>query len=106
MIQEGLSYLMQDELHSSSPTVYRPFAEPTRFWWWKAAHRGTRNSSKFVRSWRRYYELYTKQHGVEENLFLAPEKATRWKKPIPSARRCSRPQRSAAITFEIEDAFE
>ena len=25
----------------------------------------------------RYYDLYTRQHGVEENLFLAPAKAMR-----------------------------
>ncbi len=73
MIQEGLSYLMQGRTtfviaHRLS-TIRRAdqilVVEAGRI-----VERGTHQSLYDLGG--RYYELYTKQHGIEENLFLAP----------------------------------
>jgi ABC-type multidrug transport system fused ATPase/permease subunit len=73
LIQQGLSYLMQGRTtfviaHRLS-TIRRAdqilVVEAGRI-----VERGT-HESLFVLGGR-YYELYTKQHGIEENLFLAP----------------------------------
>ena len=73
MIQEGLSYLMQGRTtfviaHRLS-TVRRAdqilVVEDGRI-----VERGTHQSLFALGG--RYFELYTKQHGVEQNLFLAP----------------------------------
>ena len=73
MIQEGLSYLMQGRTtfviaHRLS-TIRRAdqilVVEAGRI-----VERGTHASLYELGG--RYYELYTKQHGIEQNLFLAP----------------------------------
>jgi ABC-type multidrug transport system fused ATPase/permease subunit len=73
LIQEGLSYLMRGRTtfviaHRLS-TIRRSdqilVVEGGRI-----VERGT-HASLYARGGR-YYELYTKQHGIEENLFLAP----------------------------------
>jgi subfamily B ATP-binding cassette protein MsbA len=73
LIQEGLSYLMQGRTtfviaHRLS-TIRRAdqilVVEEGRI-----LERGTHASLYGLGG--RYYELYTKQHGIEENLFLAP----------------------------------
>ena len=73
MIQEGLSYLMQGRTtfviaHRLS-TIRRAdqilVVEAGRI-----VERGTHHSLYDLGG--RYFELYTKQHGIEENLFLAP----------------------------------
>jgi ABC-type multidrug transport system fused ATPase/permease subunit len=73
MIQEGLSYLMQGRTtfviaHRLS-TIRRAdqilVVEAGRI-----VERGTHQSLFDLGG--RYYELYTKQHGIEQNLFLAP----------------------------------
>ncbi|MGI8988971.1 MAG: ABC transporter ATP-binding protein [Bryobacteraceae bacterium] len=73
LIQEGLGYLMRSRTtfviaHRLS-TIRRAdqilVVEGGRI-----VERGTHESLYALR--RRYYDLYTKQHGLEENLFLAP----------------------------------
>jgi subfamily B ATP-binding cassette protein MsbA len=73
MIQEGLSYLMRGRTtfviaHRLS-TIRRAdqilVIEAGRI-----VERGTHASLYAARG--RYFEMYTKQHGLEENLFLAP----------------------------------
>jgi len=73
MIQEGLRYLMQGRTtfviaHRLS-TIRRAdqilVVETGRI-----VERGTHSELYAAR--RRYYDLYTKQHGIETNLFLAP----------------------------------
>ena len=73
LIQEGLSYLMQGRTtfviaHRLS-TIRRAdqilVVEAGRI-----VERGTHQT--FYGLGGRYYELYTKQHGIEQNLFLAP----------------------------------
>ena len=73
LIQEGLSYLMQGRTtfviaHRLS-TIRRAdqilVVEDGRI-----VERGTHQSLFDLGG--RYYELYTKQHGIEQNLFLAP----------------------------------
>jgi subfamily B ATP-binding cassette protein MsbA len=73
MIQEGLRYLMQGRTtfviaHRLS-TIRRAdqilVVEAGRI-----VERGTHSQLYAAR--RRYYDLYTKQHGIEANLFLAP----------------------------------
>jgi subfamily B ATP-binding cassette protein MsbA len=73
MIQEGLRYLMQGRTtfviaHRLS-TIRRAdqilVIEAGRI-----VERGTHSELYAARG--RYYDLYTKQHGIETNLFLAP----------------------------------
>ncbi|MGH9719029.1 MAG: ABC transporter ATP-binding protein [Bryobacteraceae bacterium] len=84
MIQEGLSYLMKGRTtfviaHRLS-TIRRAdqilVVEAGRI-----AERGTHQSLFAARG--RYYDLYTRQHGVETNLFLAPGEGE--EKPEPEA---------------------
>ncbi len=86
LIQEGLSYLMRGRTtfviaHRLS-TIRRAdrilVVESGRI-----VERGTHDSLYAVRG--RYYELYTKQHGVETNLFLAPGEGDRIDEPLRAA---------------------
>ena len=55
------------------PTGSRPFAAPTRSSSSKQGNiveRGTHETLYALGG--RYYDLYTRQHGLEANLFLAP----------------------------------
>ena len=77
LIQQGLAYLMQGRTtfviaHRKCSTIRRARPE-ARFSWSKqvaSSERGTHQSLFDLGG--RYYELYTKQHGIEQNLFLAP----------------------------------
>jgi subfamily B ATP-binding cassette protein MsbA len=78
MIQHGLGYLMQGRTtfviaHRLS-TIRRAdqilVVEQGRI-----VERGTHESLYKLR--RRYYELYTRQYGLETNLFLAPGEGDR-----------------------------
>src|SRR4029077_2478997 len=72
-IQEGLSYLMKGRttfvIAQRLSTIRRaeqiPVVEAGR-----VVERGTHDSLYALEG--RYYDLYTRQHGVEANLFLAP----------------------------------
>jgi ABC-type multidrug transport system fused ATPase/permease subunit len=88
MIQEGLCYLMKDRTtfviaHRLS-TIRRAdqilVVEAGRI-----VERGTHHS--LLDLGRRYHELYTRQHGFERNVFLAPGEATGSKKLRISSRR-------------------
>jgi len=82
LIQEGLSYLMRGRTtfviaHRLS-TIRRAdqilVIEAGRI-----IERGTHHS--LYAAGGRYYELYTKQHGVESNLFLAPGESDEIREP-------------------------
>ena len=86
MIQEGLSYLMRGRTtfviaHRLS-TIRRAdqilVVEAGRI-----VERGTHASLYATRG--RYFEMYTKQHGLEENLFLAPGEKPAEPEDAPSA---------------------
>ena len=86
LIQEGLSYLMRGRTtfviaHRLS-TIRRAdqilVVESGRI-----VERGTHDSLYALRG--RYYELYTRQHGVETNLFLAPGEGDRMDEPLRTA---------------------
>jgi ABC-type multidrug transport system fused ATPase/permease subunit len=86
LIQEGLSYLMHGRTtfviaHRLS-TIRRSdqilVVEAGRI-----VERGTHASLYSARG--RYYDLYTKQHGVEANLFLAPGEGGAVREADPSA---------------------
>ena len=86
LIQEGLSYLMRGRTtfviaHRLS-TIRRAdqilVVENGRI-----VERGTHDSLYAARG--RYYELYTKQHGVETNLFLAPGEGDTIEAPVGAA---------------------
>ena len=92
LIQEGLSYLMRGRTtfviaHRLS-TVRRAdqilVVEAGRI-----VERGTHGSLYAAEG--RYYELYTKQHGIESNLFLAPGEG-----PVGEEARESAPEGIAA----------
>jgi ABC-type multidrug transport system fused ATPase/permease subunit len=89
LIQEGLSYLMKGRTtfviaHRLS-TIRRAeqilVVEAGRI-----VERGTHEVLYAVRG--RYWDLYTKQHGLETNLFLAPGEGQKEpeKEPVPSSR--------------------
>jgi len=86
LIQEGLSYLMRGRTtfviaHRLS-TIRRAdqilVIENGRI-----VEHGTHDSLYAARG--RYYELYTKQHGVETNLFLAPGEGDTIESPVGAA---------------------
>jgi len=90
LIQEGLSYLMRGRTtfviaHRLS-TIRRAdqilVVESGRI-----VERGTHDSLYALRG--RYYELYTQQHGVETNLFLAPGEGDRIDEPLGTASKSS-----------------
>jgi ABC-type multidrug transport system fused ATPase/permease subunit len=73
MIQQGLSYLMQGRttfVIAHRLSTIRRADQIMVMEQGKIVERGTHAELYAAR--RRYYDLYTRQHGVEENLFLAP----------------------------------
>jgi ABC-type multidrug transport system fused ATPase/permease subunit len=73
MIQHGLSYLMQGRttfVIAHRLSTIRRADQIMVMEQGKIVERGTHAELYAAR--RRYYDLYTRQHGVEENLFLAP----------------------------------
>ena len=74
MIQSGLSRTHAAGARpSSSRTACPPSAAPTRYWWSKQGSSSKRgNHAELFALGGRYYDLYTRQHGLEANLFLAP----------------------------------
>jgi subfamily B ATP-binding cassette protein MsbA len=88
LIQQGLSYLMRGRTtfviaHRLS-TIRRAdqilVVEDGRI-----IERGTHESLYAQRG--RYYDLYTKQHGVESNMFLAPGEGDKMKREAPAEER-------------------
>ncbi len=73
MIQEGLSYLMQGRttfVIAHRLSTIRRADQILVVEHGQIVERGTHSELYAMRG--RYYELYTKQHGLESNLFLAP----------------------------------
>ena len=73
MIQQGLSYLMQGRttfVIAHRLSTIRRADQIMVMEQGKIVERGTHAQLYALRG--RYYDLYTRQHGVEENLFLAP----------------------------------
>jgi len=73
MIQQGLSYLMQGRttfVIAHRLSTIRRADQILVMEQGKIVERGTHAQLYAARG--RYYDLYTRQHGVEENLFLAP----------------------------------
>src|SRR5581483_7080854 len=73
MIQEGLSYLMQGRttfVIAHRLSTIRRADQILVMEQGRIVERGTHEQLYALRG--RYYDLYTKQHGVESNLFLAP----------------------------------
>ena len=73
MIQQGLSYLMQGRttfVIAHRLSTIRRADQIMVMEQGKIVERGTHTELYAARG--RYYDLYTRQHGVEENLFLAP----------------------------------
>jgi ABC-type multidrug transport system fused ATPase/permease subunit len=73
MIQEGLRYLMQGRTTFVIAHRLSTIRRADQILVVEAGHiveRGTH--SELYASHGRYYDLYTKQHGIEANLFLAP----------------------------------
>jgi ABC-type multidrug transport system fused ATPase/permease subunit len=73
MIQQGLSYLMQGRttfVIAHRLSTIRRADQIMVMEQGRIVERGTHAQLYAARS--RYYDLYTRQHGVEENLFLAP----------------------------------
>jgi len=73
MIQQGLSYLMQGRttfVIAHRLSTIRRADQILVMEQGRIVERGTHAQLYAARG--RYYELYTRQHGVEENLFLAP----------------------------------
>jgi ABC-type multidrug transport system fused ATPase/permease subunit len=73
MIQEGLSYLMQGRTTFVIAHRLSTIRRADQILVVEAGHiveRGTHQS--LFELGGRYFELYTKQHGIEQNLFLAP----------------------------------
>ena len=82
MIQQGLSYLMQGRttfVIAHRLSTIRRADQILVIEQGRIAERGTHEQLFALRG--RYHELYTKQHGVETNLFLAPGEGD----TIPSA---------------------
>jgi subfamily B ATP-binding cassette protein MsbA len=73
MIQQGLSYLMQGRttfVIAHRLSTIRRADQIMVMEQGEIVERGTHAQLYAARG--RYYDLYTRQHGVEENLFLAP----------------------------------
>jgi subfamily B ATP-binding cassette protein MsbA len=73
MIQEGLSYLMQGRttfVIAHRLSTIRRADQILVMEQGRIVERGTHDQLYALRG--RYYDLYTKQHGLESNLFLAP----------------------------------
>jgi ABC-type multidrug transport system ATPase subunit len=73
MIQHGLSYLMRGRttfVIAHRLSTIRRADQIMVIEQGKIVERGTHAQLYAARG--RYYDLYTRQHGVEENLFLAP----------------------------------
>jgi subfamily B ATP-binding cassette protein MsbA len=73
MIQQGLSYLMQGRTTFVIAHRLSTIRRADQIMVMEQGHiveRGTHAQLYAARG--RYYDLYTRQHGVEENLFLAP----------------------------------
>ena len=73
MIQQGLAYLMQGRttfVIAHRLSTIRRADQIMVMEQGQIVERGTHAQLYAARG--RYYDLYTRQHGVEENLFLAP----------------------------------
>ncbi len=82
MIQEGLSYLMRGRttfVIAHRLSTIRRADQILVMEQGKIVERG--NHEELFAAQGRYYELYTKQHGVESNLFLAPGEGEEMRTP-------------------------
>ena len=86
LIQEGLSYLMKSRttfVIAHRLSTIRKADQILVIEDGRILERGTHTS--LYRAGGRYYDLYTKQHGIEENLFLAPGEGGRVQEPEEEA---------------------
>ena len=97
LIQQGLSYLMQGRttfVIAHRLSTIRRADQILVMEQGQIVERGTHQELFAQRG--RYYELYTKQHGVESNLFLAPGEGDAY--PAPSGDQSQTPSRSEEPT--------
>lgn len=106
LIQEGLAYLMKGRTtfviaHRLS-TIRRAdqilVVEDGRI-----LERGTHDSLYAARG--RYYDLYTRQHGVEANLFLAPGEQAQEEEPAPASDGLGRDSGGSPAPAGLTDAI-
>jgi subfamily B ATP-binding cassette protein MsbA len=99
LIQQGLSYLMQGRttfVIAHRLSTIRRADQILVIEQGRIVERGTHEQLFALRG--RYHELYTKQHGVETNLFLAPGEGD----AIPPAESAKKPERDDA---DLADAL-
>jgi ABC-type multidrug transport system fused ATPase/permease subunit len=87
LIQQGLSYLMQGRttfVIAHRLSTIRRADQILVMEHGEIVERGTHEQLYELRG--RYYELYTKQHGLETNLFLAPGEGDTIPEPIDTAK--------------------
>ena len=101
LIQQGLSYLMQGRttfVIAHRLSTIRRADQILVIEQGRIVERGTHEELYALRG--RYYELYTKQHGVESNLFLAPGEGD---VPASAEEEPSKPGGTSAL--ELADAL-
>jgi subfamily B ATP-binding cassette protein MsbA len=87
LIQQGLSYLMQGRttfVIAHRLSTIRRADQILVMERGKIIERGTHD--QLYAAHGRYYDLYTKQHGLEQNLFLAPGEGDSVAEAVPSAK--------------------
>ncbi|MGA8152590.1 MAG: ABC transporter ATP-binding protein [Terriglobales bacterium] len=101
LIQQGLSYLMHGRttfVIAHRLSTIRRADQILVMEQGRIVERGTHEELYALRG--RYYELYTKQHGVESNLFLAPGEGD-----LPASAEEESSKASAASALELADAL-
>jgi subfamily B ATP-binding cassette protein MsbA len=102
MIQEGLSYLMRGRttfVIAHRLSTIRRADQILVVEQGGIIERGTHQ--QLYAAGGRYYELYTKQHGVESNLFLAPGEGDRVRESAEPAEPSALPEREETISNAV-----